>query len=116
MDFSSLKNNILPFLSKVKTYSNKASEKAKIYGDKALDFTQRQAQATPIFLKTEEAYTLHISEKRAILIAYDENEKIAQEVLLRSPVWAAKAWMDHAEIRYVSLTKNPDLARSIGII
>jgi hypothetical protein len=119
MNFASLKNNILPFLSKAKTYGEKAKvygEKAKIYGEKALDFTQRQIQNTPIFLKTEEAYNIHVSAKRAVFIAYDENEKIAQEVLLRSPVWAAKAWTDNAEIRYLSITQSGDLARNLGII
>ena len=112
MNFSNLKKNILPFLSKAKSYW----DKAKIYGEKALDFTQRQAQNTPIFLKTEEAYNIHVSAKRAIFIAYDEEKKVAQEVLLRSPVWAAKAWMDNAEIRYLSITQNPDLARTLGVI
>lgn len=112
MDFTSLKKNIIPFFKKAKNYG----EKAKVYGEKALDFTQRQVQNTPIFLKTEEAYNIHVSAKRAIFIAYDENEKVAQEVLLRAPVWAAKAWMDNAEIRYLSITQNGDLARTIGVV
>lgn len=112
MDLSSLKKNILPLWGKTKTLW----KTAKVYGEKALDFTQRQAQSTPIFLKTEEAYNIHTSAKRAVFIAYDEEKKVAQEVLLRSPVWVAKAWMDNAEIRYLSITQNPDLARTLGIV
>lgn len=109
MNLASLKSKLLPFLDTAKEYG----EKAKVYGGKALDFTQRQIQGTPIFLKDEESYNIHASARRAIVIGYDEESSLSQEVILRAPVWAAKAWTDAAEIRYISLTKSPELARII---
>lgn len=104
MDFSNIKNKLTPIF-----------DQAKVYGGKALDFTQKQAQGTPIFLKTEEAYNIHQSSRRAIVIGYDENNTLSQEVTLRAPVWSAKAWMDNAEIRYIALSKTPELAQIINM-
>lgn len=104
MDFTTIKSKLTPIF-----------DQAKVYGGKALDFTQKQAQGTPIFLKTEEAYNILESSKRAIVIGYDENNTLSQEVTLRAPVWSAKAWMDNAEIRYISLSKTPELAQVIGM-
>lgn len=50
------------------------------------------------------------------MIGYDEKDPLSQEVILRSPVWAAKAWTDTAEIRYISLTKTPELAQAIKML
>jgi hypothetical protein len=107
MDFSQ-------FTDKLKTLTPYLDQ-AKVYGWKALEFTARQAQGTPVFIQNEEEYNIHSSLKRSILIAYDDREKISQEILLRTPVWATKAWMDAATIRYLSISATPDLARLIGI-
>jgi hypothetical protein len=90
-------------------------DKAKEAGYKALDFTQKQLQNTPIVLKTIDEYTLLRTSKRFVLIAYDEKDPIAREILLRSPVWSAQAWSDAAELRFVEISSAPDIIRNLGI-
>jgi hypothetical protein len=104
MDFKQLSENLTPFL-----------DQAKTYGVKALQFTQKQAQNTAIFLKTEEEYNIAQTAKRAIFIAYDDTNPLSEEILLRSPVWTTKAWMDTAEVRFLSITASPDLARTLWV-
>ncbi len=81
--FEKLKDKITPYAKKVNPYL----DKAKVYGEKALDFTAKQAQATPLFLTTEEAYNIHASAKRAILIAYDDTDDDVKNILLSLPIW-----------------------------
>jgi putative SOS response-associated peptidase YedK len=102
MDFKKITENMGPLINQAKTY-----------GAKALQFTQKQAQNTAIFLKTEEEYNIAQTAKRAIFIAYDETNPLSEEILLRSPVWTTKAWMDTAEVRFLSITASPDLARTL---
>lgn len=104
MDFSKITENLSPFI-----------EKAKIYGTKWMEFAQKQAQNTPIFLKTEEEYKALLEAKRSILIAYNETDPLAQEVLLRSIVWSTKAYMDNAQIRFISIQANESLAKNLNI-
>ena len=101
-----------PYLEKITPYV----EKGKIYGAKALDFTGKQIQNTPIALKnvTEYEKILTLS-KRLILIAYDEEEAISQDIVLRSPVWSTMAWSDNASIRFFSIQSSSELATHLGI-
>ena len=105
MDWKSLTSKLDPFL-----------DSAKNAGFKALDFTQKQLQNTPIVLKTMDEYTLLRGSKRFILIAYDEMEDISREAILRSPVWWAQAWSDAAEIRFLEISSTSDVARSLWVV
>lgn len=109
--FEKLKNRVSPYIEKAHPYV----KKAKVYGGKALDFTVKQAQATPLFIRTEEAFNIHASAKRAILIAYDETDEDVKNILLFLPIWASKAWIDGAELRYISLAEDKDLGRTVKI-
>ena len=111
MDWKSLTAKLNPLTAKL----NPFLEKAKDVGFKALDFTQKQLQNTPIVLKTLEEYTLLRESKRFILIAYDESDPLAREVLLRSPVWSTQAWSDAAEIRFIEISSAPDIVRNLNI-
>jgi hypothetical protein len=105
MDWNALTSKLDPFL-----------DKARDAGYRALDFTQKQLQNTPIVLKTMDEYTLLRTSKRFILIAYDESDPLAREILLRSPVWSAQAWSDAAELRFVEISSGPDIIRNLAII
>ncbi len=111
MDWKSLTAKLDPLTAKL----NPFLDKAKDVGFKALDFTQKQLQNTPIVLKTLAEYTILRESKRFILIAYDESDPLAREVLLRSPVWSTQAWSDAAEIRFVEVASAPDIVRNLGI-
>jgi hypothetical protein len=104
MDWKSLTAKLDPFITQ-----------AKDAGYKALDFTQKQLQNTPLVLKTLEEYNLLRSSKRFVLISYDETDPLAREVLLRSPVWSTQAWSDAAELRFVEVASAPDIVRSLDI-
>ena len=111
MNWKSLTAKLDPLTAKL----NPFFDKAKDVGFKALDFTQKQLQNTPIVLKTLQEYTLLRESKRFILIAYDEDDILAREVLLRSPVWGTQAWSDAAEIRFVEVSSAPDIVRNLDI-
>ncbi len=111
MDWKSLTAKLDPLTTKLSPYL----DKAKNAGFRALDFTQKQLQNTPIVLKTLEEYTILRESKRFILIAYDETDPLAREVLLRSPVWGTQAWSDAAEIRFVEVSSAPDIVRNLDI-
>jgi len=118
MDWKSLAAKLDPYIQKMDPLVKKLDpyvDKAKDAGFKALDFTQKQLQNTPLVLKNQgELDTLRTS-KRAILIAYDESDELAREVLLRSPVWSTWAWSDAAELRFVEVGSTPDIVRSLSI-
>jgi hypothetical protein len=109
--FQDLKEKARPYLKKTEPYI----EKAKDYGEKALDFTLEQAAATPVFLQNEEAVNIHFSSRRSILFSYDETDDTAKNLALLFPVWGTKAWMDAAELRFISLSKSKDLAKTLKI-
>ena len=111
MDWKSLTEKLNPLTEKLNPYL----DKAKDAGFRALDFTQKQLQNTPIVLKTLEEYTLLRESKRFILISYDETDPLAREVLLRSPVWSTQAWSDAAEIRFVEVSSAPEIVRNLDI-
>ena len=118
MDWKSLTSKLDPLMTKIEPYTKKLDpyiDRAKDAGYKALDFTQKQLQNTPIVLKSLEEYTLLRTSKRAILIAYDESDPLSREIVLRSPVWSAQAWSDAAELRYIEISSAPDIVRTLGI-
>lgn len=97
MDIASIKQKLTPYI-----------EKATDAGKKALVFTEKQVQTTPIFLKTETEYHEHITgNKRAITIAYDENHEIAHTIRMMMPIWATMAWADTASLKYMGQTNSP---------
>ncbi|MBP9779341.1 hypothetical protein KBD33_01820 [Candidatus Gracilibacteria bacterium] len=103
-----LESKATPFLTKIVNYG-------KDYTDKTLDFTTKQIAMGSSFLNTEEEVNIHASAKRSILIAYDETDKEMKTLFLLMPIWAPKAWMDNAELKYISIRENRELARTIGI-
>ncbi len=109
MNWQELKQRSLPYIAKITPYI----EKSKEYGIKALDFTQKQIENTPIVLKTLAEYEAAILSKRLILIGYDASHDLAQDILLRSPIWSTIAWSDNATIRFYTPQLANDLARHL---
>lgn len=109
--FQHLKETVTPLVQK----TGPIIEKARDYGEKALDFTLEQAATTPMFLQDEETYNIHMSLKRSILVAYDESDETIKNLALLFPIWGTKAWMDTASLKFLSLTKNRDLAKTLNI-
>ena len=103
MNIASLKEKLTPYI-----------EKAKDASQKALVFTEKQVQNTPIFLKNEEEYNIHITAKYAIVVAYDETHEVAHTVRMMMPIWSAQAWTDMAKLRYISNKKDGELVQSLG--
>ncbi len=101
------------FTDTLTPYVNKAKE----YGQKAAKFAENQIQTTPLFIKTQAEYENLLTEKRAIIVAYDENQDdIAKEIRLLSTVWLTRAFMDAAKLRFISTRESAELAQNIGII
>jgi hypothetical protein len=99
MNWQELKQKITPYI-----------DTAKVYTGKAVDFTHKQVQGTPIFLRTlSEFESTLVDSKRLILIGYDEKDPIRDTVLLMGPVWTTQAWSDNAQVRFFSLEQSPDL-------
>ena len=113
MDLKKISDNLqtttTPFIKKVIDYW-------KDYSGKALEFTTKQIAMGSSFLNTEEEVNIHASAKRSILIAYDENDRELSTLFLLMPIWAPKAWMDNAELRYISIRENRELARTLEIV
>ncbi len=99
MNWEELKKKTMPFV-----------DKAKEAGFKALDFTQKQMQSTPIVLKNVAEFEALKSEKRLIIITYKEADPVAREILLRTPMWGAQAWTDAATLRFLIADQTPELA------
>lgn len=119
MDWNTLTEKTKPWLEKTKPLVTKAQiygSKAKSYGSDALSFVGKQIETTPIFLTSEESYNMHISTKRAILIAYDNRDPMAKSIRLMMPIWATQAWTDAAELKYIETSTNIELARNLGIV
>ena len=111
MNWQELKQRSLPYIAKITPYI----EKSKVYWLKALDFTQKQIQNTPIVLKTLTEYMEVVQSKRLILIWYDEKSPLVPELLLRAPLWSTLAWWDNATIRFYTPQLASELARQLGI-
>lgn len=97
------------FTEKMTPYMNKAKE----FGKKAAEFAEDQIQMTPIFIKTQADYDNLITEKRIIIVAYDEANLVSSEVRLLSSVWITRAFMDNAKIKFVSFTESLEFARNL---
>lgn len=60
---------------------------AKEMGNKAIDFTQKKLQSTPLVIKNlTELDELRLS-KRFILISYDALDPNTSDIILHAPVW-----------------------------
>jgi hypothetical protein len=102
MDWNKITEKMTPYMNK-----------AKEFGKKAAEFTEDQIQMTPIFIKTQTEYDNLLTEKRIIVIAYDETHPICSEIRLLSTVWITRAFIDNAKIKFLSLTESLDLAKNI---
>jgi hypothetical protein len=101
------------FTDTLTPYVNKAKE----YGQKAAKFAEDQIQTTPLFIKTQVEYEDLLTEKRAIIVAYDENQDdIAKEIRLLSTIWLTRAFMDAAKLRFISIHESAELVQNIGIV
>ena len=56
-----------------------------------------------------------MSSKRAILIAYTNQDPQSETIRLMMPIWATQAWTDAAELKYIETSGNADLARNLNI-
>jgi hypothetical protein len=105
MDWKSLTDKLNPLVNK-----------AKELGKKAAEFTEDKIQMTPLFIRTMDEYTKFLTEKRTILVAYDNSvDAVADEVRLHSSMWMARAFMDAAGLKFVSINEYPELAHHIGL-
>lgn len=71
---------------------------------------------TPLFIRNQSEYDALIVEKRAIIVAYDTTQDIAQDIRLLSSLWLTRAFMDTARLRFISLTESVDLAHNLGLV
>lgn len=100
-----------PILAKAKPIA----EKAKDIGSNTVAFVGRQIEQTPAFLKTEEEYNIFLAAKRSIFIAYDARENVGESIRLMFPVWATQAWTDAADIKYLEISANQELASLLKV-
>lgn len=112
MDWKNITDKFNPYIAKMNPYLSTVKE----YGQKVAEFAEEQIQSTPLFIRSQAEYTTLLTEKRVIIIAYDETNPIAQDIRLLSPVWLTRAFMDTARLRYISLIESSDLANDLGIV
>ncbi|MBC7504063.1 hypothetical protein H7169_03755 [Candidatus Gracilibacteria bacterium] len=110
MDWKQITQKILPYTDKMSPYI----KKAKIYGIKAIEFAEDQIQMTPLFVRTQDAYNTLLTDKRVVIIAYDETHAIAGDIRLLSSVWLTRAFMDTTQLRFISMIESADLSRNLG--
>jgi hypothetical protein len=118
MDWKSLTAKAQPWIDKTKPWLDKTKPlvaKAKSYGSSAVSLIGEQIEATPLFITTEESYNIHISARRAIIIAYDNRDTVSESIRLMMPIWATQAWTDAAELKYIEISGNEELARNLNI-
>lgn len=72
-------------------------------------------EQTPIFIKTEEEYNIHASEKRSICIAYDSTSEVSETIRIMMPIWSTGAWTDTAALKYIELSSLRDVANNLKI-
>jgi hypothetical protein len=111
MDWKNITNKLNPYITKMDPYIKTARE----YGQKAAEFAEGQIQTTPLFIRTQGEYDALITQKRVILIAYDETNPIAHDVRISSPVWITRAFIDTARLKYISLIESRDLTVNLGL-
>ncbi len=61
MDWKKISDSMTPYVNK-----------AKEYGKKAAVFTGNQIQTTPLFIKTQTELDILLTEKRAVIVAYED--------------------------------------------
>jgi hypothetical protein len=106
MDFKSFKESVA-------TQSKIFALSAKNFGKKTLVFTGKQLSTTPLFIETNDEYDAFLTEKRSIVVAYDDKqENIAEEMVLLMPLWSTQAFVDNATIRYMNEEKSKDVIAS----
>ncbi len=115
MDFAALKKKFTDAATPLMQKAAPLVEKAKVAWFKAIDYTQKQLQNTPLVLKTVDEYKDFLTKKRAVLIAYNETIPETREVLMRMPIWSTQAWSDAAEVRLVEISKESEIASHLGI-
>ena len=111
MNWQNITDKLNPYITKMDPYLKSAKE----YGYKAAEFAEEQIQTTPLFIRSQADYDSLITEKRVVIIAYDETDPVAQEIRLLSAVWLTRAFMDTASLRYISLTESRDLVTNLGL-
>lgn len=102
MDFNNLKQ-------KFEKFTKTATEKAKELGDKALEFAGDNLAKTPLFVQDGESYNNIISEKRVVLIAFDEKNEVEKEVMKMLPIWQTQAFVDTTTLKYLNNEKSDRL-------
>lgn len=102
-------------LASIKEKATPYIKKAEELGVKTLDFTGEQLAKTPLFIKSEDEWNEHITQKRAIVVAYDESDKQVTEMLYLFPLWGTKAWMDAASLKFLSWKEASSLAKTLQI-
>lgn len=106
MDWKKITDTMTPYVTK-----------AKEYGKKAAKFAENQIQATPLFIKTRWEYDDLITEKRVIIVGYDETrDDITKEIHLLSTVWLTRAFMDTAKLRFITLSESAEFASQIEMV
>ena len=107
-----------PLVDKTKVIAQKASpvvKKMKWYGSEAVAYVWKQIEQTPIFLRTEEEYNEFLIPKTSILVAYDSTHATSEDIRIMMPIWATQAWTDAAELKYIEISDNVDLAKTLKI-
>lgn len=105
MDWKKFKDSMTPYVNK-----------AKEYWQKAVDFAENQIQTTPLFIKSQNDYDGILTEKRVIILAYDDTDEFAKDVQLYSTVWLTRAFLDVAKCRFLNIKEFPDLAQNLGLV
>lgn len=104
MDFKQFTEKLTPYVDKAREYWNKAAL-----------FAEEQIQTTPLFIRTQEEYDELITQKRVIIIAYDDKNEVAKEIRLLSTIWITKAFMDNAKLRFIDLGEVSDFVNGLTL-
>ncbi len=78
MNWQNITDKLNPYITKMDPYLKSVKE----YGHKAAEFAEEQIQTTPLFIRSQADYDSLITEKRVVIIAYDETDPVAQEIRL----------------------------------
>lgn len=95
MDFNSIKQSLSDAFST-------ASEKAKEFSEKTLEFAGDHLAKTPLFIDNSEEYSQVLSAKRAVILAFDETSNIEKDILVMLPIWQADSFIDSTTFRYMN--------------
>ncbi len=88
---------------------------AKEYGDKVVNFSEKQLKNTPAFLKTVEDFEKISHEKRLILIIAQKDTEDYNKIMARYPIFAAKAWMMIARLHLIDSSLSADLVAHLQL-